>query len=334
MYGGGENFKVVITECAAIRGEPTIERKILSKIDADVCLLRTKDETKIMEATKDADVVLCDAAPITQMIIQNFVRARGIVEMGIGHDNIDVEAATTRGIYVCNVPDYCLPEVADHALGLILALARKIPWINSLTKAGEWNWNKFRPILNLEGRTAGIIGFGKIGGRVAERLKSLEVKIFVYDPYIPESLVKQRGSKPVDLKTLLEKSDIVTIHVPLIKDTYHLIGEKELQLMKKTAILINTARGAVVDQRALYEALRTRRIGYAGLDVLEKEPPDPDDPLLRLPNVIVTPHMAFYSERSARVLRKEAVEEVIRILEGKKPKNLVNPEVLKHSRHI
>jgi D-3-phosphoglycerate dehydrogenase len=328
-----EKFKVVITECPSIRGEPDFERETLRRVGANVILLRTKDEIEILEATRDADVVLCDAAQITEKIICNFEKVCGIVEYGIGYDNIDVDAATAEGIYVCNIPDYCISEVADHALSLILSLMRKIPWINQLTKEGRWeeikrDFDNFRPLPNLESQTAGVIGFGKIGKNVVKRLKSFGLKVLVYDPYVSESQITLGGAESTDLDDLLRRSDIVTLHTPLTNETYHMIGEKEMNLMKRTAMLINTSRGPVIDQKALYKALKDGRIALAGLDVLEEEPPRPDDGLLQLSNVIVTPHIAYFSERSDRVIREYAVEEVIRILEGRRPKNLVNPEVL------
>jgi D-3-phosphoglycerate dehydrogenase len=333
LIRSSKKFKVVITECPSIRGEPDFERETLGEIGADVILLRTTDESKILKATRDADVVLCDAAQITEKIIHNFEKVRGIVEYGIGYDNIDVDAATAGGICVCNIPDYCISEVADHALSLILSLTRKIPWISQLTKEGRWeevkrDFDSFRPLPNLELQTAGVIGFGKIGRNVVKRLRSFGLKILVYDPYVPESQITREGAESTELESLLRRSDIVTLHTPLTKGTYHLIGEREINLMKKTAMLVNTSRGPVIDQEALYQALKDCRIALAGLDVLEEEPPRPDDRLLELSNVLITPHIAYFSERSDRVIREYAVEEVTRILEGRRPKNLVNPEVL------
>jgi D-3-phosphoglycerate dehydrogenase len=252
----------------------------------------------------------------------------GIVEYGIGYDNIDVQAATAKGIVVCNIPDFMTSEVADHSVALILALARKLHRIGPSTRAGEWNWRKFKPMNSLDGKTAGIVGFGSIGRQVAERLRVFRMQLIAYDPYIPRDTMERLGAKSATLEELLKASDVVSIHVPLTKETRGIIGPKQLALMKSSAILVNASRGAVVDQNALFDTLRRGRIAAAGLDVLEKEPPDSTDPLLALENVIVTPHIAWYSEESTSKIKECAALEAERILAHQAPKHPVNPQVL------
>lgn len=304
------------------------EQSILSKIGAHVQKFYCSKESQVIDAARNAHIILCDSSPITRNVILNLDRIVGIVEYGIGYDNIDVGAATERGIVVCNVPDFMTSEVADHAVALVLSLARKLYQIVPSTQSGEWNWRKFRPINSLDGRTAGIIGFGNIGRRVAGRLRMFGMEVLAHDPYTPSETIERLGAKPATLEQLLKNSDVVSVHVPLTNETRHLLGKNELALMKDSAILVNTSRGAVVDQEALVDSLRNGRIGAAGLDVLAREPPDKTDPMLRLSNVIITPHIGWYSEQSSSRLQEYAALEAGRILKGETPKHVVNPQVL------
>lgn len=209
-----------------------------------------------------------------------------------------------------------------------LALARKLHKILPSTRAGEWNWRKFRAIEGLDGRVAGIIGFGNIGRQVAKRLQAFQMHVKAYDPYVPPESLHRLGAEPATLEDLLSSCDIIVISVPLTKETRHLIGKRELAMMSKSSILVNTSRGSVIDQDALVAALQNREIGAAGLDVLPTEPPDPSDPILRLDNVIVTPHIGWYSEQSSLRLQENVALEAERILKGQTPKHPVNPQVL------
>jgi len=323
---GKLGFKVVIADSPFPTDD--VEREVLNRVGAEVHRFHCKSEDDVMEKAGEADAVLCDLAPLSRRVLFHLKRARVIAEYGIGYDNIDVKAASERGIIVCNAPDFLTYEVADHTVGLILALVRKIPWIYVSTKGGEWNWEKFKPIQNLDGKTVGIIGFGRIGRQVAERLEAFKVRIVAYDPYVPSELLRQLKVEPLDLDTLLREADIVTVHTALTEETKHLIGEGELKLMKKSAVLVNAARGAIIDQGALYKALKNGWINAAALDVLEKEPPSAHEPLLKLENVIVTPHIAWYSEKSVLRLQRIPAEEVARVLMGERPRHPVNPEIL------
>ena len=319
-------FLVVIADSPFETSEK--EEAILGKIGASVQRFTCSNESQVISAAKNAHVVLCDASPITRNVIMNLQQAVGIVEYGVGYDNIDVNAATEKGIVVCNLPDFMTSEVADHTVALVLALARKLHQILPSTRSGEWTWSKFRPIESLDSMTAGIIGFGNIGRQVATRLSAFGMKIVAYDPYILAENVRRLGATPATLEELLTNSDIVSIHVPLTNETRHLIGKRELAMMKKSSILINASRGHVIDQEALLSSLREKQIRAAGLDVLATEPPDPSDPLLMLDNVIITPHMAWYSEQSSSRLQEHAGLEAERILTGQTPRHPVNPQVL------
>jgi len=321
-----KQFVVAITDSPFENADR--EQAILRRIGASVQKFNCSNDLQVIEAAGDAHVILCDASPITRNAIAALSQLVGVVEYGIGYDNIDVNAATEKGVLVCNVPDFMTAEVADHAVALILALVRKLHRIGPSTRAGEWNWRKFRPINSLDGKTVGIVGFGNIGRQVAERMRSFRTQVIAYDPYVSHEMMEKLGAKPTNLDNLLRISDIISIHVPLTKDTKQLIGKKELASMKDSIILVNTSRGSVMDQEALITALRNGRIAAAGLDVLTKEPPSSDDPLLKLENVIVTPHIGWYSEQSSSRLQENVALEAVRILAGKPPKHPVNPQVL------
>jgi D-3-phosphoglycerate dehydrogenase len=318
--------KILITEAMPLIEE---EKKILSK-HADVKLAKSLNEDELAEEAKDADVIMVVYAKIAEKIINSAAKLRGIARYGIGVDNIDLKAASKRRIPVANVPDYCIGTVADHAFALILALNRKLLLADNILRSGEYGiWTSPSPKLmgvDLEGKVLGLVGIGKIGSAVAARAKGFGMKVMAFDPYIPKEIAEKLGVELVDLETLLKNADFISIHVPLTPETRGIIGEKELRLMKRTAYIINTARGPIIQEKALYKALKNGWIAGAGLDVYEKEPPDPDNPLFKLENVILTPHIAYYTKEAIWRLEMSAVEEAIRILQGKMPKNLVNKE--------
>jgi len=322
----GTKPKILITEAMPLIEE---EKKILSK-HANVNLAKSLDEDNLAEDAKDADVIMVVYAKITEKIINSAMKLRGIVRYGIGVDNIDLHAASKRKIPVANVPDYCIGTVADHTLALILALNRKIVVADKILRSGKWSsWTSPSPKLmgvDLEGKVLGLIGLGKIGTAVATRAKGFGMKVLAYDPYISKETAEKLGIEMTDLETLLKSADFISIHAPLTFETRGMIGERELRMMKRKAYIINTARGPIIQEKALYKALKEGWIAGAGLDVYEKEPPDPDNPLFKLENVILTPHIAYYTEEAIRRLEMSAVEEAIRILQGQLPKNLVNKE--------
>ncbi len=319
-------FRVAITD--SDYGSHEVEEEVLSSIGADLIKFQCRTEDDVIRCCSDADGLLNQYAPITRRVIEGLQKAKIIVRYGVGVDNVDVDAATEKGIFVANVI-YDVTDVADHALSLILSLVRKIVWADRNVKENKWDWKAVQPISRLKDKTVGIIGFGRIGRKVAQRLRGFEVKIVAYDPYAPRETFREYGVEKVDFEALIKESDIITIHTPLTNETRHMIGEKELKSMKREAIIVNVSRGGIIDEKALCKALKERWIAGAGLDVLEEEPPAKDNPLLRLDNVIITPHMAWYSNRSLDEIRRKAAEEVARALSGQIPVNLVNKDVLK-----
>ena len=241
-------------------------------------------------------------------------------------DNIDIKAATDYGIIVANLPGYCVDEVSSHAVALLLACVRKVTLLDNLVKQKKWDLTLARPILRTRGRILGLFGLGKIGRAVAEKASKFGFKIIAYDPYVVKV---DREIELVKFSQLLSDSDFISIHVPLTRETRHAFAENELRAMKKTAYLINTARGSIIDEKALYKALKDKWIAGAALDVMEKEPPDWENPLLRLDNLIITPHISFYSEESYVELKTKTAEAVLSVLKGRLPRAMVNPQVVR-----
>jgi D-3-phosphoglycerate dehydrogenase len=248
-------------------------------------------------------------------------------------DTIDVAAATELGVVVANVPNYCVEEVADHTIALLLACARKLVRLDDVVRGGVWDHKGVGRIHRLRGQVLGLIGFGKIARQVARRAQALRLVIRCHDPWVDPAECEQLGVERVDLASILADSDFVSLHVPLNDETRHLIGEREFAAMKPSAFLINAARGGLVDQAALRRALEGGQIAGAGIDLLDEAIPfDPGDPLLRLPNLVITPHAAWYSVEAVAELQRTAAEEVARVLRGERPLSMVNPEVWERAR--
>jgi D-3-phosphoglycerate dehydrogenase len=264
-------------------------------------------------------------------MIRQMPQCRIIARFGIGVDNVDIAAATDTGIVVTRVPDYCIDEVSDHTLALLLALVRKIPFANSRAHAGRWEMSAVVPIHRLRGRVLGLVGFGRIPQLVAPKAKAFGLKVVTYDPYVPQEITRAAGVERIDFAELVKVSDYVSIHTPLMTETEGLFNADVFRKMKPTAYLINTARGPIVDEAALARALDAGQFAGAALDVLSQEPPTAS-PLLGRDNVILTPHMSFYSVESLIELQTKAAEEVVRVLTGQMPRNPVNPEALKSRR--
>lgn len=325
-------YEVVITDSDFEDG--SVEQSILNKI-AVVKKYQTFDTEEIKRVTKNADGILTELAPLPREVISELNKTKVIVTYGIGYDNVDVKAATEKGILVCNTPDFMTYEVSEHTLALILSLVRRIPLSDRLMRGGEWNrqgsmiWTKVMPLSYMDGKKAGVVGLGRIGKQVASFLQAFHTKVIAYDPYVSKESASQLGVELVDLHTLMSESDIISVNTLLTSETFHLIGAREISLMKETAIIVNTSRGKVIDQKALVDALISKKIRAAGLDVFEKEPVDYHDPLLSLGNVILTPHMAGTSEKSINAWRILAAEEVLRVLGGQAPKHPINQEILK-----
>jgi D-3-phosphoglycerate dehydrogenase len=318
-------FKVVVTDYEY--GNLKYEEEILARAGITLVPAQCRTEEELIAACKDAHGLLNQYAQITRRVIEALDNCKVIARYGVGVNTIDLAAATEKGICVVNVPDYCMDEVSDHALALLLACARKVVLLNNSVKAGTWDYKISRPISRLRGQTLGIVGFGRIPRTLAEKAKPFGFHLLVYDPYLTQADVEPYGVTLVELEELLAKSDFVSVHAPLTPETYHLIGEKELGLMKPSAFIINTSRGPVIDEKALIKALQEGRIAGAGLDVLEEEPAPRDNPLLTMDNVIINPHVAWYSEQAEIELRTKAAQGVVEVLQGYYPRNLVNKEV-------
>ena len=303
----------------------TIEEEELEAVNAEVVWAQCKSPEEVLDLARDAHAIIVEYAPITREVIAGLERCQIISRYGIGVDNVAVEAATEKGIVVTNVPDYCLDEVADHTMALLLALARKITRLDRATKQGKWDvWSAAAPVYGLRDSSLGLIGFGQTARRAATRAQGFGMQVLAHDPWIDEESFHEYDATSTSLDELLRLSDFVSLHTRLTDDTYHLIGEDELKRMKPHAFLINTARGDIVDERALFRALTEGWIAGAAVDVLAQEPPPPDYQLVSLDNIIVTPHAAFYSERSIQELRRRATREVVRVLQGLEPASPVN----------
>jgi D-3-phosphoglycerate dehydrogenase len=317
--------RVVITD--TVFGSTDPEREVLGDL-ADLELAPAADEQSLLQAAAEADALLNCYAKLTADLIRALKRCRIIARYGIGVDTVSMSAASDAGIMVTNVPDYCIDEVSDHALALLLNLARGIGRATLATRSGEWDIGVVQPLYRLRGRTLAILGFGRIGRALADKARPLGLRIVAFDQYVPHDAIRAAGAEPLGLREALEQADLVSVHVPLTDETRHLISSQALSWMKPGAYIVNTSRGPVVDTSALIEALQAGRLAGAGLDVVDPEPPPPDHPLRQIPNVLLTPHTAFYSEESQRELQRRAAEEVARVLRGEQPRSLVNPEAL------
>jgi D-3-phosphoglycerate dehydrogenase len=301
-----------------------IEKAILRELgQVEVVESRTRNPAEFMAEVGDADAAIIQYVPCTREVIAAMSRARVIVRYGIAVDTIDLPAAQAKGIRVCNVPLYCLDEVSNHALALILALHRRLLVGHRLLREQRHSLEAIRPIPRLNEAAVGLLGFGHIARRLAEKLKPLFGKILAHDPWVMPAEMGAVGVYSARLEELFQKSDFLSVQVPLLPATRHLVSRSLIQLLKPSAFLINTSRGAVVDEAALIEALQARRIAGAGLDVFEAEPLPAASPLRTLDNVILTGHFAWYSEGAIRELKETAAREVVRVLRGEEPRHEV-----------
>lgn len=299
-----------------------------ANVEFDVRNCRTDQE--VLEFARDRQVLITSSARklVTAQILDSLA-CDAIVRIGSGVDCIDIPAATAHGVLVVNTPDALAEEVSDHAAALLLSCIRRVTDQDRQVRQGHWRSISPTSVPRLKDKTLGFIGFGRIARMLATKLKGFNLHYLVYDPYIDNSLVEQLGARLVSLDDLLRGSDFVSLHLPLSKETFHLIAERELALLKPRAVLVNTARGGVIDQAALARALQEGRFAAAGLDVFEQEPISPDDPLLGLGNVTITPHTASSSDQVMDSLFRAGAEVTIGLLRGKLPGSVVNPEVLK-----
>jgi D-3-phosphoglycerate dehydrogenase len=303
-------------------------REVLARIGAELHLAKEPTPEAILGVARDADALLATYAKITADMIPEMKKCRIISRFGIGVDNVDIPAASKAGIVVTRVPDYCIDEVSDHTLALLLALVRKIPSSNARTHAGRWEMPAVVPIHRLRGSILGLVGFGRIPQLVAPKAQAFGIKVVAYDPYIERDAFTRARVEKVEFDELLKVSDYISIHSPLVPETRHLFNADVFRRMKPTAYLVNTARGPIIDENALAQALDAKQLAGAGLDVLSQEPPN-GSPLFGRDNVILTPHTSFYSVESLVDLQVKAADEIVRVFNGEMPRNPVNPEALR-----
>ncbi len=317
-----KRFKVLVSdyEFKSI----TIEKEVLHSAGAEIITAQCKTEDEVISAGKGVHAIINQYAPITRKVMESLPNLKVIARYGVGVNTIDLEAATKHGIYVTNVTDYCMEEVADHTFSLLLACARKIVQLNKAVKNDVWDYKVGMPIYRLKGRILGLVGFGSIPQNLAKKAISFGLKLVIYDPFISKSLADKYKAEVVSLNELMKISDFISVHTPLTNETKGLIGKEQFNHAKKEAFMINTSRGEVVDEEALIHALRKNQIGGAALDVVSQEPIRHNHPLLKMENVILTPHVAWYSEESQIELQRKTAENVVDVLKGSSPKYLVN----------
>jgi len=298
-------------------------RELLSSIGAEIQLAAEPTPDAIMKLAKDADGVLVTYAKITADMIRQMTKCRIISRFGIGVDNVDIPVATEKGIVVTKVPDYCIDEVSDHAMALLLAAVRKIPMATEQVHSGTWKMPNFVPIHRLRGSVLGLVGFGRIPQLVAPKAQAFGLRVVAYDPFVPKDVFAKANVEQVDFQQLLRMSDIVSIHSPLTPETKGLFNAEAFKQMKKGSYVVNTARGPIIDEAALAAALDSGHIAGAGLDVMTTEPPV-NSPLVGNRKAIITPHTSFYSDESLVELQTKAAQEVANVLTGKPARNPVN----------
>lgn len=336
-----QKFTVVVTsdrygnETEGLEMEQSVVDEI-TDLEIDLQGRPSTSEDELIAAGRDADALCVSTREdVTRRVLENLPRTKVISRYGVGLDNVDLDAAADCGIVVTHYPGYCTSEVADHALAMILALNRRLVEQDRALRAGDWV--KYGPatrtilrgpVWPLREQTLGIVGFGRIGQSVAERARPFGLKILAADPYQEPAVMQAHGVEAVSLDDLLDRSDIVTLHCPLTPETRGIIGAPELARLRPTAVLVNTARGPLVDLKALAAALEARALAGAALDVVYPEPLPAEAPFYAMDNVILTPHSAYYSERSVELVRRETLLEAIQVLRGRRPRTVANPAVL------
>ena len=320
-------YQVMITDCD--HGSIEEEKEELGRIGTELILAQIRKEEDLIRVCKEADGLINQYAILNRNVLGHLTKCKVVARYGVGVDSIDLKAATDFGIIVANVPDYCIDEVASHAVAMLLTLIRKTVFFDRKVKSSHWDFRQGPPIHRIQGKTLGLIGCGKIGFEVAKRMSAFGVKVITFDPYLEKV---SEGIELEDFDTVLKESDFISIHCPLNDSTRHLIGDEALKKMEKKPMIINTSRGPIVDERALIQALEQGLISGAGLDVLEKEPPDDQNSLLKMENVILSPHVGFYSEESISELKRRTAKNVADVLVGRRPASVVNREVLGKTR--
>ena len=316
-------FKVVMTDDRHKTYEE--EKKVLESIGAEVIIANLNTVKGVIDMCKDADGIMCNLAPMPAEVIEKLEKCKIISRYGVGYDNVDVAACTKKGIYLANVPDYCAEEVSDQALALMMACARKVARRDAQVREGQWNIGKADPIYRIAGKTFTFLGFGMIGRTLYRKIQGFNfARILIYDPFIDAETIKSMGAEKAEWKEALSEGDFISVHMPLNDKTRGLIDAKAFDLMKPTAIIVNTSRGPVIDEKALIDALTSKKINSAGLDVHTKEPMDKDNPLMKIENCVLTDHVGWYSEEAMSELKRKVAENVRDVLLYGKPKYPVN----------
>lgn len=306
-----------------------LEKRVLSSIDAELVLSRGGTPEEICEEGSDCDALMVLFTPMGRENLEFFTRCRVLVRMGIGFNTVDMEAATEKGIMVANVPDYCQDEVADHTIALFLEITRKAGMLDNQVKSGGWDMDIANPVPRLQGKTFGLLGCGGIGLRTGRRAASFGMRVAGYDPFLPENVFDEEGIKKyTDFDKFVSEVDALSLHIPLTSETHEIINERTLKMMKPDAYLVNSSRGPLIDEDALFDALESGAIAGAGLDVLCEEPPKGTPRLARAKNIVITPHAAWNSTEAIPELRIKSAEEVVRALTEGRPRHLINKEVL------
>jgi len=299
-------------------GFPSVEteRSLIEAAGGQLEVAQCKTADEVIAASSTADALIVQWAPITAEVIASLDACKGIVRLGIGVDNVDLDAARQRGIPVCNVPDYCVDEVADHSVALALSLARQLHQLDQRVRSGTWRITPDAPMPAFRSMTFVTVGLGRIAQGVLDRARPFGFRLAAYDPHVSDDIFERAGVDRLDLGALFAEADIVSLHCPLTPETAHLVNTERLAQMKPTAILVNTARGGLINTHALAKALQSGEIASAGLDVFEPEPLDNDHPLRSCPNVLLTSHVSWYSEQSVPMLQRKAAEEAVRMITG------------------
>ena len=323
--------RVLVTDYVWPSTDP--ERAVIEAGGAELTVAPAGDEDTLTELARDADAIMTCFAKVTERVVRAAERCVVISRYGVGVDNIAVDTATELGILVTYVPDYCVDEVSDHVIGMMLGWNRRIVMHNDDTKRNGWgNAGLGFRMMRLRGKTFGVVGFGRIGQAAAQKAKAFGMHVIANGPFVDATAMAAAGVEKADIDDLLARAHVVTLHSPLIPQTANMMGAAQFDRMRADAFLINCARGGLIDEDALYDALSSGKIAGAGLDVLVDIAPPLDHRIIQLDNVIVTPHTAFFSQEATLELEERAAAEVIRVFDGKMPDNLVNPAVLDHAR--
>lgn len=301
-----------------------MEKNAFLSEGAEVSICEIRNEEELIESVRDAYVVIFTFSKISRNVIDQLTNCKMLIRYGVGLDNVDIKAASEKGIYVCNTPNYGTYAVAEHAFALLMSMNRRILFLDQQVRNHIWDMEGIPPVYSLSNKGLGIVGFGNTGRYLAKMAAAFNMKVVVYDPFISQEIANEHKVRTSGFDELIRNSDHISIHAPLTDETRYLFNKDVFQEMKKTSIIVNTSRGGLINQNDLLWALKNERIAGAALDVFENEPLDPQSELLTLHNVVLTPHVAWYTEESIVNLHQEVIDDVLRVLQGNIPQNVVN----------